>query len=110
MNVIYEILKNREEFTNKSLVDLYIIPMNTFKESLKLADTIRNYGYKVEVEMKDKKIKKALDYANKKNIPYVIILGEDEVQKQELNLKNMFTKEQTTISFKSLDNLKNILK
>ena len=31
-------------------------------------------------------------------------------QKQELNLKNMFTKEQTTISFKSLDNLKNILK
>ena len=84
--------------------------MNTFKESLKLADTIRNYGYKVEVEMKDKKIKKALDYANKKNIPYVIILGEDEVQKQELNLKNMFTKEQTTLSFKSLDNLKNILK
>ena len=60
--------------------------------------------------MKDKKIKKALDYANKKNIPYVIILGEDEVQKRELNLKNMFTKEQTTISFKSLDNLKNILK
>ena len=110
LNVIYEILKNREEFTNKSLVDLYIIPMNTFKESLKLADTIRNYGYKVEVEMKAKKIKKALDYANKKNIPYVIILGEDEVQKQELNLKNMFTKEQTTISFKSLDNLKNILK
>ena len=84
--------------------------MNTLKESLKLADTIRNYGYKVEVEMKDKKIKKALDYANKKNIPYVIILGEDEVQKQELNLKNMFTKEQTTLSFKSLDNLKNILK
>ena len=61
LNVIYEILKNREEFTEKALTDIYIIPMGTEIECLKIAQIMRNAGYKVEVEMKNRKMKKALD-------------------------------------------------
>lgn len=109
LNVIYEILKNREDFINKSLVDLYIIPMDTFKESLYLADKIRDYGIKVNVEMKNKKVKKALDYANRENIPYVIILGENEIENKTFNVKEMSTGKEYKISFNSIEEIKEII-
>ena len=57
LNVIYEILKNREEFTENALTDIFIIPMGTDIECLKIAETMRSAGYKVEVEMKKRKMK-----------------------------------------------------
>ncbi len=98
LNVIYEILKNREEFTENALTDIFIIPMGTEIECLKIAETLRKAGYKVEVEMKNRKMKKSLEYANEENIPYVFILGEDELANQVITVKDMQAKIQTQIS------------
>lgn len=97
LNVIYEILKDREEFAEKALTDIYILPMGTEIECLKIAQKMRNAGYKVEIEMKNRKMKKALDYANTENIPYVFILGEDELENNCIAVKNMQEKTQTQI-------------
>ena len=102
LNVIYEILKDRKEFSEKALTDIFIIPMGTEIQCLKIAQDLRNAGYKVEVEMKNKKMKKALDYANNENIPYVLILGEDELSNNCITLKDMNNKTQEQIN---LDNL-----
>ncbi len=102
LNVIYEILKDRKEFSEKALTDIFIIPMGTEIQCLKIAQDLRNAGYKVEVEMKNKKMKKALDYANNENIPYVLILGEDELTNNCITLKDMNNKTQEQIN---LDNL-----
>lgn len=102
LNVIYEILKDRKEFSEKALTDIFIIPMGTEIQCLKIAQDLRNAGYKVEVEMKNKKMKKALDYANNENIPYVLILGEDELTNNCITLKYMNNKTQEQIN---LDNL-----
>ena len=102
LNVIYEILKDREEFIEKALTDIYIIPMGTEIECLKIAQTLRNAGYKVEVEMKNRKMKKTLDYANTEHIPYVFILGEDELANNCIAVKNMEEKTQVQIS---IDNI-----
>ena len=102
LNVIYEILKDRKEFSEKALTDIFIIPMGTEIQCLKIAQNLRNVGYKVEVEMKSKKMKKALDYANNENIPYVLILGEDELSNNCITLKDMNNKTQEQIN---LDNL-----
>lgn len=102
LNVIYEILKDRKEFSEKALTDIFIIPMGTEIQCLKIAQDLRNAGYKVEVEMKNKKMKKALDYANNENIPYVLILGEDELTNNCITLKDMNNKTQKQIN---LDNL-----
>ncbi len=102
LNVIYEILKDRKEFSEKALTDIFIIPMGTEIQCLKIAQNLRNAGYKVEVEMKSKKMKKALDYANNENIPYVLILGEDELTNNCITLKDMNNKTQEQIN---LDNL-----
>ena len=102
LNVIYEILKDREEFAEKALTDIYIIPMGTEIECLKIAQTLRNAGYKMEVEMKNRKMRKALDYANIEHIPYVFILGEDEMNNNCITVKNMIEKTQIQIS---IDNI-----
>lgn len=83
---IYVILKNEEKF---SLVDYYIIPMNTEIECLELASKMRNKGKRVLIEMNNRKIKKSFDYANKENIPYVIVIGENEIKENKITIKNM---------------------
>ena len=105
---IYEILKTREEFNNNSNIDIYIIPMNTEIESLELANKIRDLNLKVEIDFKKRKLKKSLDYANKENIPYVIILGEDEIKSNEFKLKNMNTKEEYPININEIYKIKEI--
>ena len=98
LNVIYEFLKNKKEFTENALTDIFIIPMGTEIECLKIAESLRKAGYKVEVEMKNRKMKKSLEYANEENIPYVFILGEDELEKQCITVKDMKQKTQLQIS------------
>ena len=102
LNVIYEILKEREEFTQKALTDIFIIPMGTEIECLKIAETLRKADFKVEVEMKTRKMKKSLEYANEENIPYVFTLGEDELKQNQVSVKDMKNKTQTTISLENL--------
>lgn len=102
LNVIYEILKDREEFTQKALTDIFVIPMGTEIECLKIAETLRKADFKVEVEMKTRKMKKSLEYANEENIPYVFILGEDELKQNQVSVKDMKNKIQTTISLENL--------
>ena len=110
LNVIYEILKEREEFTQKALTDIFIIPMGTEIECLKIAEILRKANYKVEVEMKQRKMKKSLEYANEENIPYVFILGEDELKQNLVSVKDMKNKTQTTISLENLvENFKKLL-
>lgn len=83
---IYVILKNEE---NKEMIDYYIIPMDTETECLILAQKLRNKNKKVLIEMNKRKIKKSFDYANKENIPYVIVVGENEVKENKITIKNM---------------------
>lgn len=106
---IFELLKNREDFKDSSPVDIYIIPMGTNIESLKLANKLRELNIKVDLEMNNKKLKKSLDFCNKENIPYVIILGEDEITNQEFKLKDMINKEETIIKFNELNIVKELL-
>ena len=107
---IFALLKDREDFNNKSLIDIYIIPMDTKKESLKLANKLRELGYKVDIEMEDKKLKKSLDYCNKEKIPYVIVLGKDEVTNKFFKLKNMYNRKEYEIGMKDIKKTKEITK
>ena len=106
---IFELLKNREEFSSSSPVDIYIIPMGTNIESLSLANKLRELDIKVDLEMNNKKLKKSLDFCNKENIPYVIILGEDEINNNSFKLKDMINKEEILISMNELDIVKDII-
>ena len=107
LSSIYELLKDEYSIQNNNPIMLYIIPMSTEIESMQLADKLRNYGIKVLVEMKKKKITKALNWANKSNIPYVIVLGENELNTKTIKVRNM--KESKDIEC-NIDNIEEITK
>ena len=84
---IFEIIsKNKVANLN---YQLYIIPMGTQFESLNLATKLRKMGIKTIIEMNDKKIKKAFEWASKNNIPYVIVIGENEINSGKIKIKDM---------------------
>ena len=59
-------------------------------------------GIPAEIFPDAAKIKKQLDYANRKNIPYVVLVGENEMKEGKLTLKDMKTGEQSLLSWKEL--------
>jgi len=68
-------------------------------QALKVARELRSAGINTEVypDSTDK-LGKQLKYANKKNIPFVLVIGEDEVRDNTVTLKNMETTKQSTLS------------
>ena len=108
LSTIYEILKMRNEKIGNR-IDIYVIPMNTDVKALRLANDLRKFGYKVELEMTGRKLKKCFEYANKKEIPYVIVLGEDELKKREFKIKKMATGDEVTVSMKELEEVPSLL-
>lgn len=66
--------------------------------ALPLLSQFRAAGIAAETYPDFVKVKKMLDYANAKGIPYVVLIGSEEVQTGQLSLKNMITGEQQKVS------------
>ncbi len=69
-----------------------------FEYVAKLANKFRNEGKKVQIYFEDKKVKAQFKYADKLQIPYTVVIGEDEVNSNTYTIKNMETGEQETVS------------
>ncbi len=84
--------------TKDSGEKIYFLPILSEKlesESFLLAQKLRKEGNRVEMGFNVVKISRALEYANKKNISYVVILGEDEKDRGVYKLKDMESGEET---------------
>ena len=93
----------------KSVAEILIIPMTEdLKESIKLATKLRNAGINTEVYLNEKKVKAKFKYADKLEIPYVIVIGEDEITENMVTIKNMKTGEEEKIPNNEIDIIKKI--
>ena len=82
----------------KSVAKVLVAPMtDNIEKALEVATTLRKEGISTEVYLEDKKIKAKFKYADRLQIPYVIILGEDEIANGTVALKNMEIGEQETL-------------
>ena len=63
-----------------------------------MAASLRSAGINCEIYADSVKLKKQFDYAAKKGIPYMIIVGESEVASHTANVKNLSTGEQNTLN------------
>ena len=64
-----------------SMAEVLVIPMvEDMKEPIKLASELRNIGIPTEIYLNNKKLKSKMKYADKLQIPYVIVIGEDEIK------------------------------
>ena len=82
----------------KPTVDYLIIPMDGVDEfTFNIYNQYLNENKKVEICMLDKNFKQKMKYANRLNVPYVIIIGENEKNNNEYVLKNMYDGSQKII-------------
>ena len=94
---------NAVKVAKKSISDVLIISMDEdLTDCLSIATELRNSFINVEVYLEMKKMKAKMKYANKLNIPYVIIVGEEERKNQLYTLKNMETGEQNKLTVKQI--------
>ena len=74
------------------------------KASMAYLFQIRNSGFPAEIYPDNVKLKKQLDYANRKNIPFVVMIGKDELLSGKMTVKNMQTGEQELMDITELQN------
>ena len=78
-----------------SMSDVLVIPMvEDLSKPIMLANSLREKDINTEIYLNDKKLKAKLKYADKLQIPYVIIIGEDEINSGVVSVKNMATGEE----------------
>lgn len=92
-----------------SPTEILFIPMDdTLQYTLQKAGEFRKLGYNIEVYMNGGKMSKKLNYANKLGIPYVAIIGSDEMAGGVLKIKDMASGQQFDVS--SVDEVSEIIK
>ncbi|MBQ4503487.1 MAG: histidine--tRNA ligase [Alistipes sp.] len=70
--------------------------------SLRAVKSLRSAGISAELYPDSAKMKKQMEYANRRAIPYVAIIGSNELEQGVVTLKNMNSGEQTTVAVTSL--------
>lgn len=93
------------ESTNNSLIEVMVIPMEgCMNYGIEIGNKLRNVGIASQIYFEDGKIGKKFNYVDKLNIPYAIIVGNEEVETGLYSLRNMSTGEQKSISIEEIIN------
>ncbi|MFR9534018.1 MAG: histidine--tRNA ligase [Rikenellaceae bacterium] len=72
---------------------------------LPLLKGLRNAGVAAEIYPDPAKMKKQMEHANRRGIPFVVIIGSQEIEQQKATVKNMTTGEQQSVNFDALNEL-----
>ncbi|MBW3004114.1 histidine--tRNA ligase [Candidatus Woesearchaeota archaeon] len=99
---ISEMLKLKKKRDERSVTKVFVIPIGTKKESMNIAAELRAQGINTEIDIMDRGISKNLDYANYYKIPFVVFVGEEELKKKKVKLKNMDTGEEKFLAVKDI--------
>ena len=92
----------------KSVAEVLIIPMlEDLSVPIKVANDLRKSGINTEIFLNDKKLKAKMKYADKLEIPYVIVIGEDEVKTESVKIKEMLTGKEIE---SQIDNISNSIR
>ena len=82
-----------------TLTEVLVIPMDTeIETAIGVANQLREAGIITGLYLEETKLDKKISYANKLGIPYVVLIGEDELKSGLLSLKNMGSGEQSRMA------------
>lgn len=70
--------------------------------AMRIMRTLRDHGIATEIYPEPAKMKKQMEYANRRSIPYVVIIGSNELQNGQATVKNMRTGEQSAVAFDAI--------
>jgi len=90
------------DMTSTTEVYVAVLGEGTMDAASRLAQQLREEGVNVELDITGRKIDKQIRTAVKKQIPYVLFVGESEIAKQQYNLKDTVTGEEESLAFERL--------
>jgi histidyl-tRNA synthetase len=103
---IYDVMNQLNLFPDNKDVTTQLLMVNfggvDEVYALQQLSKIRRANINAEIYPDDVKLKKQMNYANKKQIPFVAMIGETERQENLINLKNMLTGEQEKVNLEHL--------
>ena len=103
---IYDVMVGLELFPEEVNFSTKVLFVNLGADeeaaSLGLLRVLRDAGVAAEIYPEKGKMKKQMEYANRRSIPYVAIVGSDELARQTVTLKDMRTGEQRQVPFAEL--------
>jgi histidyl-tRNA synthetase len=98
---IYDVLTQMNLFPEKLLETTKVLFVNFGEKEeaycLPVLAKLRKNGINAEIFPENSKMKKQMNYANKKEIPFVVLAGESEMAENKFTLKNMDTGEQKSV-------------
>lgn len=103
LNAFLEDFNLTPELDEKSVdVLMTVFSEDTKKISLKIAQKVRKAGFATEIfpqsELRPVKLQKQMAYANKRNIPIVLVIGPDELEREQVVIRDMNSNQQKTVS------------
>lgn len=103
---IYDVMAELNLFPVDTIISTQVLLVNFGQKEaaycLKLADSLRQAGICTELYPEPAKLKKQLSYADKKGIPYVLLIGETEMASGRISVKEMKTGEQGDATLEEL--------
>ena len=99
---IYDVLNTLDLYPKDSINATQLLFINFGEKEtaycLPLVTKARQAGIRTEMFPDAAKMKKQMNYANAKQIPFVVLAGENEMNEGKVTLKNMITGEQQMVS------------
>ncbi|MFH1589601.1 MAG: histidine--tRNA ligase [archaeon] len=98
LEIITDTLKMKLKEKKKTITEIYIIPIKTAKESIRIAQELRAEGIKTDMDISGRGISKNLNFANSLGIPYVLFVGEKELKQKKVKLRDMKSGKETLLT------------
>ena len=106
---IYDVMEELDLFPANQAITTRVMLTNFDAEAgrygLKILKHLRDAGINAEMYPDAAKLKKQLDYADRKRVPFVVLIGSNEMETGLLTLKNMKTGEQSAVSVNEISEL-----
>ena len=103
---IYDVLNSLNLYPTDAVSSTQVLVINFGEKEavycLTLINRLREAGIRVEIYPDSAKMKKQMSYANNKSIPFVALIGENEIKESKITLKNMSTGEQNLITIEEM--------
>ncbi len=86
----------------KTVTQVHVIPIKCFDKAIPIVQELRDAGINTEIDLMERGISKNLEYANSLDIPYVVIVGPQELEEGKVKLKDMRLGEEKLVDIKNL--------
>jgi histidyl-tRNA synthetase len=98
LDVIADVMKLAKKESDRTVTKVFVIPIKTPEKCFGLCKQLRDAGINADMDFQGRGISKNLNYVNSMNIPYAIIVGEQELRQDKVKLRDMKTGKEELLS------------